>query len=220
MYSIQKLIDAAKAEAAKALVWTKGSEATKYTKKFEGIFGTARFSWCAAFVTWCLEQAGLDCPVKFASKFGFTTAYVEGWQQWAMEKGFYHDNNGTYEAPPGAIIIFDWTQVSINTPDQDKDDHIGINLKSNMENGKLVSCETAEGNSSNKTGFHTRKSITIQGFITIPESYSFKTDTVANPPPQPSPIPYGNDDAFVKAFQRKHGLVVDGDPGPKTYGAL
>lgn len=31
---------------------------------------------------------------------------------------------------------------------------------------------------------------------------------------------YGNDDEFVKAFQRKHGLVVDGDPGPKTYGAL
>lgn len=31
---------------------------------------------------------------------------------------------------------------------------------------------------------------------------------------------YGDDDEFVRAFQHKHGLVVDGDPGPKTYGAL
>jgi len=220
MYSRQTLVQIAVAEAKKGLVWSKGSEATKYTKKFEGIFGTGRFSWCAAFVTWCLEQAGLDCPIKFNSKFGYTTAYVEAWQQWAEEKGFYHDNDGKYEPPPGALIIFDWSQKDINLPDNDKDDHIGICVSAIMDGGKFVGCHTAEGNSSNKTGEHVRNSISIQGFVVIPEAFSFSVDAKANPKPVPATPKYSDDDAFVRAFQAKHGLNVDGDPGPKTYAAL
>lgn len=42
---------------------------------------------------------------------------------------------------------------------------------------------------------------------------------VPNTPEIPS-VQYGNTREFVRAFQRKHNLVVDGDPGPITYAKL
>ena len=38
--------------------------------------------------------------------------------------------------------------------------------------------------------------------------------------PTESPMVYGNDDTFVRAFQNKFGLVVDGIPGKKTWEKL
>lgn len=38
--------------------------------------------------------------------------------------------------------------------------------------------------------------------------------------PEPVKPKYGDSTEFVKAFQRKHQLTVDGIPGPKTWGAL
>ena len=57
----------------------------------------------------------------------------------------------------------------------------------------------------------------------------FEVGAVERPvePPEVAPIAvgevypmYGNDDAFVRAFQDKFGLVVDGIPGKKTWAKL
>lgn len=216
MFLKTKMLELATQEAAKHLVWTSGAEATKFTHKFEPVFGKGRFSWCAAFVTWCAENAGLDMPVKCPSRFGFTFAFVEGWQQWALEKGFWFDR-GEQAPLPGDIVIFNWNLSKVDANHKDRDSHIGI--FSHMDGSQFV-CE--EGNTGNQTAEKHRAASTIQGFIRIPDHYSFGAAIHDDQPNQVQPIPavFGNDNEFVKAFQRTAGLLVDGDPGPKTYAAL
>lgn len=131
-------------------------------------FGSGNWAWCSACVRYLCKKAGLNMPIKCPSKFGYTFAFVEGFQQWAIEKGFYHDNDGKFSPEAGDITIFDWDQKDISLPDNDRDNHIGIHLRMN---GKYYAC--AEGNTSNRTDIKDRTSQNIQGWVRIPNGYLF-----------------------------------------------
>jgi hypothetical protein len=132
------------------------------------MFGHGNWAWCGATVRYECLKAGLNIPLLCPSKFGYSFAFVEAWQQWAIEKGFYHDNDGKFDAQGGDIVIFDWTQKSIDLPDNDRDNHIGVLTR--KEGDTYI---VAEGNTSNMTAMKKRTSIQIQGFIRIPDGYKF-----------------------------------------------
>lgn len=204
------LADIAEREAKLKLVWAPGSEADKYKKKFQGPpagFGKGKWSWCAAFVTWCAEQCGLIMPVKCPnSKFGYTFALVEAWQQWAIQNGYYHDNDGVFVPERGDISCFDWSQSSINQKDTDWENHIGVHL---YMSGRNYVC--AEGNTSNMTNIKTRTPIQIQGWIRLPDGFSFGLDSKPVPAPVPNPADgVGNSPGPARVLRK-------GLKGPDVY---
>lgn len=219
MLDRKKLADIADAEAKRGLVWAPGSEATKFTKKFEGVFGKGRFSWCAAFVTWCCEKAGLKVPVHAPSKFGYTFALVEAWQQWAIDAGFYHDNDGKFKPQRGDIVCFDWDQVNVNQKDADWEDHIGIYSDAGPSGTHYVS----EGNTGNRTARKMRYDRMIQGYIRIPETFVFAGD---RPEEKAEELKLGSKGPAVMKLQedvKRHGFdpgPVDGEYGPRTEKAV
>ena len=89
----------------------------------------SRVEWCACFVSWCADQAGMlengELP-KFAS------CNSQG-VPWFQERGRWKDR--FYTPSPGDIIFFDWDS-------NQKADHVGIVEK--VENGTIF---TIEGNS-------------------------------------------------------------------------
>jgi hypothetical protein len=87
-------------------------------------------------------------------------ALCEQWQQWAIEKGYWH--SGVSGITKGAIVLFDWDGAT--TPDGDWEDHIGI--FSHIENGQYVCCE---GNVNDATAVKYRSKNFIQGYIVLPE---------------------------------------------------
>lgn len=183
-------------------------------KKFYSVFGKGKWPWCAATVTYAAEHAGLPMPIKAPSKWGYTFALVEAWQQWAKEKGFYYDNDGKFVPERGDISLFDWSQKSIDTPDADWEDHIGCHLRMD---GKNYIC--AEGNTGGQTNIKERTAIQIQGWVRIPDGFTF--DGVSAPAPE---APTTEE---KKALQRALNgmnvnpqLTVDGEIGPKTKAAL
>lgn len=172
-YTRAKHADIAEAQAKLGLHWTgPGCVADKYRADFFPVFGHGAWSWCAAFTRWCGIQAGLNVPIKDPDKFGFTFAYVPAWTKWASTLGFYHDNDGHFVPARGDLVIYDWEQVSINEPDRGHYDHIGVALGVPV-NGLYPA---AEGNTNGNGGFTAikqRAPRNIQGWIRIPDGYSF-----------------------------------------------
>lgn len=82
--------------------------------------------WCCMFVSWCLDQAGVEVP-GFPS---YNTDY-----SWSKAKSLGVD---VYDARPGDIVIFDW---NMGTP---ATDHIGFVEKRTGE----YTIQTIEGNTS------------------------------------------------------------------------
>lgn len=82
--------------------------------------------WCCIFVSWCLDQAGVEVP-GFPS---YNTDY-----SWSKAKSLGVD---VYDAKPGDIVIFDW---NMGTP---ATDHIGFVEKRTGE----YTIQTIEGNTS------------------------------------------------------------------------
>lgn len=89
---------------------------------------SAHVDWCAVFVSWCADQAGLldDGSVP---KF----AVCDDGIRWFIEKGRWF--NRSIEPRPGMIIFFDWNVDGTS-------DHVGIVEK--CEEGMIY---TIEGNS-------------------------------------------------------------------------
>lgn len=166
-FSQVKAASIGETEAGLKNTWRGNGAARKYTEKFEPVFGKGRFPWCAAFVTWCCEQAGLNLPIK-APHTKYTFALVEAWQQWAIAEGFYYDNDGKFIPRYGDIVLFDWDQISIHQPDTDWENHIGFFLE---RHGNEYRC--IEGNWHDSTGIATRYPKQVQGFIRIPDGYRF-----------------------------------------------
>ena len=162
-----KALAIASTEAEKNAGWRVTGEAKKYTAKFEPALGKNRFPWCASFVTYCCEQAGLNIPMNCPT--GYTFALCEAWQIWAQKNGFYIDNAEGVEAQPGDIVLFDWSQRSVNEGDTDWEDHIGF-IVSKKSATEYV---TAEGNVNDFTAKKIRFSVSMQGFIRIPDNYRF-----------------------------------------------
>lgn len=170
-FTREKLADIAEVEANQK---NRYPAILKYTKKFNPYFGEfapglhRNYEWCAVFVTWCCEQAGVKMPVEAPGQ-RFTFALVEAWQQWAIASGYYHDNNGSFVPQRGDIVIYDWG--GRNIPDTDWENHIGVFLYKEGEN-----FVAAEGNVGAKNNLKSitdikkdRKSEVIQGFIRLPD---------------------------------------------------
>ena len=88
----------------------------------------SRVAWCACFVSWCYNQAGLSEP-RFS---GCTT----GGMAWFQSRGQWA-NRGYSDIAPGDAIFFDWDNSG-------NADHVGIVIGTDGTN-----VYTVEGNSGN-----------------------------------------------------------------------
>ncbi len=155
-------------------------------------FGLGSWPYCGATVYWGCKQAGLDIPILCPSKFGYSFALVEAWQQWGIEKGFYHVNDGIFVPMPGDIGIIDWSRTSYQEKDTDWDDHVVTFLRE--ENRMYV---TAEGNTGTlgQLAICKRSPVIFEGFVRIPDGYEFAPKT------SPSVVTSPFDTAFDNSFK-------------------
>lgn len=108
----------------------KPTNKTKYGKWY-GMDGQP---WCAMFVSWCFNQAGLTKLIKQSPK-GF--AGVEAFEAWARTKKLVIPGNSMVRS--GDIVLFDFTKSG-------KSQHVGIALGGQDPHTHLV--PTIEGNTS------------------------------------------------------------------------
>ena len=117
-------------------------------QKFWSWYGfDSREEWCACFVSWCADQAGL-IQKGAVSKFSLCTAGVD----WFQEKGKWQ--SGGNVPIPGTIIFFDWNHDGSS-------DHVGI-----VESCDGTTVHTIEGNSGDavKQNSYTVNSQSILGY--------------------------------------------------------
>jgi hypothetical protein len=164
----EKLAMFAANESAKKLRWNgASSEAEKYLRPFRqimqdlGHIGSEPvfYNWCAAFVTYCCRQVGIDIPEK-PDGFWASMALVASWEYWAKQKGYWF-LAGSTRPMRGDIITIDWPGGG------NKFDHIGI-VRGYTPGSSMV--ETAEGNAGsndNQSGHFSRKLSVISGIIRI-----------------------------------------------------
>ena len=88
----------------------------------------SRVEWCACFVSWCYNQAGLSEP-RFSGCTSGGMAWFQSRGQWA--------NRGYSDIAPGDAIFFDWDNSG-------NADHVGIVIGTDGTN-----VYTVEGNSGN-----------------------------------------------------------------------
>ena len=117
-------------------------------QKFWSWYGfTSREEWCACFVSWCADQAGL-IQKGAVPKFALCAAGVD----WFQTQGRWQ---GAGSAPsPGMIIFFDWDHDGAS-------DHVGI-----VESCDGTTVHTIEGNSGDavKQNSYTVNSQSILGY--------------------------------------------------------
>jgi Putative peptidoglycan binding domain/CHAP domain len=214
--------------------------------KYGEWYGVNRVPWCAIFVSWVLDKAGLTELHGLQDKRG--SAYCP-----YIEK-YYRDQNRWSNSPKvGAIVLFDWQDDGVS-------DHIGFVVEV-KDSSKII---TIEGNTSatdNSNGGQvqrrTRNKSDIRGYgmpIYQPDDGQFSLNNLSYEDlgePQlylTSPIisrmivehvqkrllqlgySVGDDgpdsyygvktEAAVKSFQKDKGLEVDGWVGRNTWKAL
>ena len=103
------------------------------------------YAWCAAFVNWCLRQAGVAKELT-----GGMYVSCNSWRNWFINEGAkfgaeYHDRGDGYTPQPGDLIFY----KSLTATHSRATDHIGIVLR--CEDGKVYAIE---GNASNCVGLH------------------------------------------------------------------
>lgn len=117
-------------------------------QKFWSWWGfTERQEWCACFVSWCADQAGL-IQKEAVPKFSVCTDGVA----WFQAKGKWQ--SGGSVPTPGTIIFFDWDHDGAS-------DHVGI-----VERCDGTTVHTIEGNSGDavKQNSYTVNSQSILGY--------------------------------------------------------
>lgn len=106
--------------------------------------------WCAMFVSWCYDQAGLVPYVSASSKKGF--ASCDAGLKWFAKKGKLIPVG---EAKEGDVVFFQFDTDA-------QPDHVGI-VESNNKRRKILTCiegNTSEGKSgsqSNGGGVYRKK---------------------------------------------------------------
>lgn len=113
---------------------------TEYNYAFGKIGGTYGYAWCAAFVSWCLEQA--DAANSAGGLFASCTLWVER----LTELGQYSPRQGGYSPKSGDLIFFKSAGVARAS------DHVG--LVRYVKNGRVY---TVEGNASNRVSLRDYK---------------------------------------------------------------
>ena len=106
-----------------------GNNNTKYGKWF----GLNNQPWCAIFVSWCYDKAGLVDKVAAETKKGF--ASCDAGLKWFAKKGKIVPVG---EAQEGDIVFFQFDTDA-------QPDHVGI-VEKNMK--RLKALKTIEGNTS------------------------------------------------------------------------
>ncbi|MBQ8356311.1 MAG: CHAP domain-containing protein [Clostridia bacterium] len=110
---------------------------TEYNHAFGQIGGTYGYAWCAAFVSWCLEEA--DATEAAGGLFASCTLWVER----LRELGQYSTRSSGYSPKAGDLIFFRSAGVSRAS------DHVG--LVRYVKDGRVY---TIEGNSSDRVSLH------------------------------------------------------------------
>lgn len=190
--------------------FTANSGSGNYTKYARDTgFGNPN-AWCAIFVIWCMQKAGVSSSAYPSS------AWVPTMQSWFNQRGLYKAR-GTYTPQPGDIIFLNNTG------------HVGI---VDSVSGSIV--KTIEGNTSNdKVESHTfsLSSSYITGYGIVKYSGSSSSSSNTSNPGSPYPIPTGNlksgstGDAvrWVQKFANDvmgAGIAVDGIYGNQTINAV
>ena len=106
---------------------------TEYNHAFGQIGGTYGYAWCAAFVSWCLEEA--DAAGSAAGLYASCTLWVEA----LRESGQYSTRASGYTPKTGDLVFFRSAGVSRAS------DHVG--LVRYVKSGRVY---TVEGNSSDR----------------------------------------------------------------------
>lgn len=101
--------------------------------KYGAWYGVNKEPWCAIFVSWCYDKAGLLDKVAAQSKKGF--ASCDAGLQWFAKKGKIIPIG---EAKEGDIVFFQFDNDA-------QPDHVGI-VEKNMK--RLKALKTIEGNTS------------------------------------------------------------------------
>lgn len=136
-------------------------ETAKGYTRYGAWYGDAYGDWCAMFVSFCLDYAGVEgMPLE---------AYCPTWIEKlsAEDVNLYH-TTGSYIPEAGNLVFFDWDADG-------ESDHVGIvtAVNSNTEDG-VMEIETIEGNSNNRVAAHTYPMTdeTIMGFAALPYQLS------------------------------------------------
>ena len=106
---------------------------TEYNRALGSVGGTYSYYWCAAFVSWCLKQAGAGNSA--GGSFASCTLWVDA----LRDMGRYSTRASGYTPKAGDLIFFRSAGVSRAS------DHVGIVRY--VKNGRVY---TVEGNSSNR----------------------------------------------------------------------
>ncbi|GKX68536.1 peptidoglycan-binding protein [Inconstantimicrobium mannanitabidum] len=228
---ISNFINVAKQELATGFTEHNGDNMTKYGAWY-GLNGQP---WCAMFVSWCANQAGILGTV--VPKYAYCPYGVNAYENW----GRYRRRTSGYEPEQGDVIFFQQDGVAC---------HTGIVIQYNSSS-KIVT--TIEGNSRDAIRSNTYN--LTDSYIL---GYGIWSGSNTNPSPSPTPDPNpvtllrlgsqgeavrnlqtiliskgyncgasGADGDFGQAtynavirFQADHGLEQDGIVGPKTWNAL
>ena len=115
--------------------------------------------WCACFVSYCYDHAGLMDAGMWDPDNIF---YCPSIRTWLMDVGWWREGRSGYVPKPGDCVLFDYGQDGVS-------DHIGL-VVDVVANGSSYTITTIEGNTNNdKLGSHTydiNKS-SIMGFGSI-----------------------------------------------------
>jgi len=92
----------------------------KYTRGYGALGGSYSYAWCAAFVWWCSNEAGVY-PTKVSEKSAGVQAYMEYFKNTSgVRYEVSQAYGGTYVPKMGDYIFFDWEHL-VNGGD-----HIGL----------------------------------------------------------------------------------------------
>ena len=117
------------AAALSQMDYTDSANGVQESSKYGDWYGIPNAYWCAMFVTWCADQAGISTAVipRFAScTTGMRTFQKMGRWQNSLSQG------GSYIPQMGDLIFYDWNGTGISS-------HVGIVLY--VEDGKVYSVE-------------------------------------------------------------------------------
>lgn len=159
-------------EIAKTQVgYQENSVGTKYGYWYNTVF--VNQPWCAMFVSWCADQAGISQDV--IKSFASCSVGVN----WFKAQGVWHDSayyGGTYVPKKGDIVFYR------NSGSSNLSDHVGIVLG---VNGSYIHC--IEGNATNETccEFKTNSARTLSNKYVIgyaSPKYAGSVDSTENEP--------------------------------------
>lgn len=200
---IGRVVDVARAEVSKSSAeHPRGSNLTKYGKWF-GVNGVA---WCAMFVSWVMEQAGLDVGV-----YGPRTAWVPDYRVWARARGRW--SAGKSDVRVGDIVTFrggKHVELVVRTSGK-RFWTVGGNtswkgLGGSFANGVFVA-ENERTNDTVDGTLHPFYGVT-EGMVRDAQAVvGVKVDGDLGP----------RTIAAVKKWQKANGLTADGIPGADTW---